>query len=67
MTVVGDGGAAGAAGAGAAPGAAGAGVSVVVAGCCALAQMMPLIESANAPVISDDMLIRFMCFLPEMF
>ena len=49
--------------------AAGAGVSVVVAGlgCCALAHTMPLIESANAPANSDDMFIRFMCFLPGYF
>src|SRR5580700_3195033 len=60
---------AGDAGAGVAAGAAGAGVSVVVAGlgCCALAHTMPLIESANAPANSDDMFIRFMCFLPGYF
>jgi hypothetical protein len=28
---------------------------------------MPLIESANAPANSDDVFIRFMCFLPEYF
>src|SRR6202045_1718312 len=75
MTVAGGGGGGGvgtAAGAGAegvAAGAAGAGVSVVVAGlgCCALAPTIPLIESANAPANSDDMFIRFMCFLPGYF
>ena len=73
VTVAGGGGGGGvgtAAGAGAegvAAGAAGAGVSVVVVGCCALAQTIPLIESANAPANSDDMFIRFMCFLPGYF
>jgi hypothetical protein len=75
MTVAGGGGGGGvgtAAGAGAGAagaGAAGAGVSVVVAGlgCCALAHTMPLIESANAPANSDDVFIRFMCFLPGYF
>src|SRR5580692_2656090 len=75
MTVAGGGGVGAAAGAGAGAagagdaGAAGAGVSVVVAGlgCCALAQTIPLIESANAPANSDDMFIRFMCFLPGYF
>jgi hypothetical protein len=28
---------------------------------------MPLIESANAPANSDDVFIRFMCFLPGYF
>src|SRR5580704_19321009 len=74
VTVAGGGGGGGVgaatgAGAGAEGVAAGAGVSVVVAGlgCCALAQTIPLIESANAPANSDDMFIRFMCFLPGYF
>jgi hypothetical protein len=32
-----------------------------------LAPTIPLIESANAPANSDDMFIRFMCFLPRYF
>jgi hypothetical protein len=35
-------------------------------GCCALAQTIPLIESANAPA-NSDVFIRFMCFLPGYF